>query len=185
MVSTKTWFQVAGGVVLAALVTAAFLQGRAAESTWTANDPVGECGTRALGGDIGHTSGGEVLAVQNVLSATHGLQAADNTWDADTAATVRAFQAWTGLPVDGCVNTNTWVTMRVLVVPVCAPEYSCQGPDQLLRWGPARDPRDAWFLDANCGWASWVLPDAAQSPVAPKTPYQFSRNPLAELRCEG
>lgn len=185
MVSTKMWLQIAGGVVVAALVVAAFLQGRVAEDAWTANDPVGECGTGALGGSVGQTSGGEVLAVQNVLTATHALDTADSTWDADSEKAVRAFQAWTGLPVDGCVNTNTWVTMRALVVPVCAPEYQCLGPDQLLHWGPAREARDAWFLDANCDWASWVLPGVAESPAASTTPYEFSRDPLMELRCEG
>ncbi|GAB4086701.1 hypothetical protein GCM10028784_33310 [Myceligenerans cantabricum] len=185
MVSTKTWLQVAGGVVMVALVTAAFLQGRAAGDAWTANDPVGECGTGALGGAVGHDSGGEVLAVQNVLSATHALSTADSTWDADSEQAARAFQAWTGLPSDGCVNTNTWVTMRAMVIPVCAPEYSCLGPDQVLRWGPARDARDAWFLDANCDWATWVLPGVAASPVASKEPYEFGGDPLERLGCEG
>lgn len=185
MVSTRTWLQVGGGVVVAALAVAAFLQGRVAEDTWTANDPVGDCGIGALGGSVGREAGGEVLAVQNVLSATHGLDRADSIWDPESEAAVRAFQAWTGLPVDGCVNTNTWVSMRALVVPVCAPEFRCQGPDQLLRWGPAREPRDAWFLDANCDWASWVMPGVARSPVTSSTPYEFSRERLTELRCEG
>ncbi|GAA1860807.1 hypothetical protein GCM10009751_18070 [Myceligenerans crystallogenes] len=170
---------------MAALITAAFLQGRVAEDAWTANDPVGECGTGTLGGDVGATAGGGVLAVQNVLSATHALEPATSTWDANTADAVRAFQAWTGLPANGCVNTNTWVTMRALVVPVCAPEYNCLGADQLLRGGPARGGRDAWFLDADCDWASWVQPGVAASPVGSQTAYEFSGGELAELGCEG
>lgn len=185
MVTTKTWLQVGGGVVVAALVIAAFLQGRAAEDAWTANDPVGECGTGALGGALGQTSGGDALAAQNVLAATYRLKPATSDWDANSEDAARAFQAWTGLPVDGCVNTNTWVTMRALVVPVCAPEYSCQGPDHLLRWGPARDGRDSWFLDANCGWASWVQPGVAENPIASRTAYAFRSEPVGELRCEG
>lgn len=185
MVSTRTWLQVGGGVVVTALITAAFLQGRVAEDAWTANDPVGDCGTGTFGGEMGATEGGGVLAAQNVLSATHRLTPATSTWDANTADAVKAFQAWTGLPANGCVGTNTWVTMRALVVPVCAPEYNCLGPDQLLRAGPARDGRDAWFLDADCDWASWVQPGVASDPVGSTTAYAVARDPLAKLGCEG
>lgn len=185
MVTTKTWLQAGAGVVVAALITAAFLQGRAAQDAWTANDPAGECGEASFGGEAGRTGGGEVLAAQNVLSATHGLSPIDGTWNADTDDAVRSFQAWTGLPVDGCVNTNTWVTMRALLVSACDPAYQCQGPDHLLRWGPAREGRDAWFLDANCDWASWVQPGVAESPLASQTAYGFSDDPVRELRCEG
>lgn len=185
MVTTKTWVRVGSGVVVAALIIAAFLQGRAAQDAWTANDPAGECGTGSFGGEIGQSAGGEVLAAQNVLAATHGLSPATSVWDANTHDAVRAFQAWTGLPVDGCVDTNTWVTMRAMTVAICAPEYSCQGPDHLLRWGPARDGRDSWFLDANCDWASWVQPGVARNPIASRTAYAFGSEPVGELRCEG
>jgi hypothetical protein len=176
MPTTRTWLQAGGGTVIAALVVAAVVQAVNSTAMWVSNDPVGECGA---------TSGGAVVAAQNVLSASTGLEPVDGSWDAGSAVATQAFQAYNGLPVDGCVDSGTWVTMRALLVSVCDPEFDCQGPDHRVRYTGSGGVREAYFAENDCDWGSYVLPGVARSPVASKEVIALSRDAVTEIGCEG
>lgn len=176
MPSTRTWLQAGGGAVLVALIAAAVVQAANSSANWVSNDPVGECGV---------TSGGAVVAVQNMLWAGTGLKPVDGTWDNESEVATRAFQAYNGLPVDGCVDTSTWVTMRALAVSVCDPEFACQGPDHRVRFATSDGLRDAYFAENDCDWGSFVQPGVAQSPVASNKIIALSRDAVTEIECGG
>ncbi|WP_369369758.1 peptidoglycan-binding protein [Promicromonospora sp. Populi] len=176
MPTTRTWLQAGGGTVVAALIVAAVVQAVNSSAMWLSNDPVGECGA---------TSGGAVVAAQNMLSASTGLEPVDGAWDSDSDVATRAFQAYNGLPVDGCVDTSTWVTMRALAISVCDPEFDCQGPDHRVRFGAEGGLREAYFAENDCDWGSWVLPGVAQSPVSSSTVIALSRDAVTEIECGG
>lgn len=176
MPTTRTWLQAGGGTVVAALIVAAVVQAMNSSAVWVSNDPVGECGK---------TSGGEVVAAQNMLSASTGLEPVDGAWDTESEVATRAFQAYNGLPVDGCVNTSTWVTMRALAISVCDPEFDCQGPDHRVRFAAEGGSREAFFAENDCDWGSYVLPGVAASPVSSNTVIALSRDAVTEIECEG
>ena len=176
MPTTRTWLQAGGGTVVVALIVAAVVQAANSSATWVSNDPVGQCGK---------TSGGQVVAAQNVLSAATGLEPVDGTWDAESEVATRAFQAYNGLPVDGCVDTSTWVTMRALAISLCDPDYSCQGPDHRVRYAAADGAREAYLAENDCDWGSYVLPGVARSPVASNTIIALSGDAVTLIECGG
>lgn len=176
MPTTRTWLQAGGGTVVAALLFAAVVQAMNSTAMWVSNDAVGECGK---------TSGGAVVAAQNVLSAGTGLEPVDGSWDAESEAATKAFQAYHGLPVNGCVDTGTWVTMRALLVSLCDPEFDCRGPDHRVRFDTRDGAREAYFADNDCDWGSSVLPGVARSPVASNKVMALSRDTVTEIECEG
>lgn len=176
MPTTRTWLQAGGGTVAAALIIAAIVQAVNSSAMWVSNDPVGECGA---------TSGGAVVAAQNVLWADTGLKPVDGTWDAESDVATKAFQAYHGLPVNGCVDTGTWVTMRALVVSVCDPEFDCRGPDHRVRYATAGGMREAYFAENDCDWGSYVEPGIARSPVTSNQVIALSRDAVTEIECEG
>jgi hypothetical protein len=176
MPSTRTWLQAGGGTVVAALIIAAVVQAVNSSATWVSNDPVGECGT---------TSGGAVVAAQNVLWAGTGLKPVDGSWDSASEVATKAFQAYNGLPVDGCVDSSTWVTMRALAISLCDPEFSCQGPDHRIRFGAADGSREAYFAENDCDWGSYVPPGVARSPVTSNEVIALSRDAVTEIECGG
>jgi hypothetical protein len=176
MPTTRTWLQAGGGTVVAALIIAAVVQAVNSSAMWVSNDPVGECGA---------TSGGAVVAAQNMLSASTGLTPVDGSWDAESEVATEAFQAYNGLPVTGCVDTSTWVTMRALVISVCDPEFECQGPDHRVRYAASGGLREAYFAENDCDWGSWVEPGVARSPVASNEVIALSRDAVVEIECGG
>jgi hypothetical protein len=139
------------------------------------NDPVGECG---------RTSGGAVVAAQNVLSAGTGLEPVDGAWDAESEVAAKAFQAYNGLPVNGCVDTSTWLTMRAYLISLCDPEFDCRGPDHRVRYAAPGGAREAFFDDYVCDWGSYVLPGVAASPVTSNKITALSRDAVVEIECE-
>ena len=176
MPTTRTWLQAGGGTVVAALIVAAVVQAANSSSMWVSNDPVGECGK---------ASGGAVVAAQNMLWAGTGLKPVDGSWDTESEVAAKAFQAYHGLPVDGCVDTSTWVTMRALAISVCDPEFDCQGPDHRVRYAVQGGSREAFFAENDCDWGSYVLPGVAQSPVASNKVVALSRDAITEIECRG
>lgn len=176
MPTTRTWLQAGGGTVAAALIIAAIAQAMNSSAMWVSNDPVGECGA---------TSGGAVVAAQNMLWAGTGLKPVDGSWDAESEVAAKAFQAYNGLPVNGCVDSGTWVTMRALVVSVCDPEFDCRGPDHRVRFTSAGGVRDTYFAENDCDWGSSVPPGVARSPVASDEVIALSRDAVTEIECEG
>jgi hypothetical protein len=176
MPSTRTWLQAGGGTVVAALLVAAVVQAMHSSAMWVSNDPVGECGA---------TEGGAVVAAQNVLYAGTGLEPVDGSWDAASEVAAEAFQAYNGLPVTGCVDESTWVTMRALVVSVCDPEFECQGPDHRVRYWAPGGARETYFAENDCDWGSWVPQGVALSPVASNTVVALSRDAVTEIECGG
>jgi len=176
MPSTRTWLQAGGGTVVVALIAAAVVQAVNSTAMWVSNDPVGECGA---------TSGGAVVAAQNVLSASTGLAPVDGSWDDGSTVATEAFQAYNGLPVSGCVDSGTWTTMRALLVSVCDPEFDCRGPDHRVRYAGPEGVREAYFAENDCDWGSYVLPGVAGSPVASHTIIALSRDAVTEIECEG
>ena len=176
MPTTRTWLQAGGGTVAAALIIAAIVQAMNSSAMWVSNDPVGECGV---------TSGGAVVAAQNVLWAGTGLEPVDGSWDAESDVATKAFQAYNGLPVNGCVDSGTWVTMRALVVSVCDPEFDCRGPDHRVRFTTSGGVRDTYFAENDCDWGSAVPAGVARSPVASDKIIALSRDAVIEIECEG
>ena len=175
MPTTRTWLQAGGGTVAAALIVAAVVQAMSSSAMWVSNDPVGECG---------RTSGGAVVAAQNVLSASTGLEPVDGSWDAESEVAAKAFQAYNGLPVNGCVDTSTWLTMRAYLISLCDPEYDCRGPDHRVRYTAPGGARQAFFADNECDWGSYVLPGVAGSPVTSNKITALSRDAVVEIECE-
>ncbi len=176
MPTTRTWLQAGGGTVVAALIIAAVVQAVNSSATWVSNDPVGECGK---------TSGGEVVAAQNVLWAGTGLKPVDGAWDSEAEVATEAFQAYNGLPVSGCVDTSTWVTMRALAISLCDPEFECQGPDHRIRYAAPGGSREAYFAENDCDWGSYVQPGVARSPVASNKVIALSRDAVTAIECGG
>lgn len=176
MPSTRTWLQAGGGTVVAALIIAAVVQALNSSAAWVSNDPVGECGA---------TSGGAVVAAQNVLWAGTGLKPVDGSWDGESEVATKAFQAYNGLPVNGCVDSSTWVTMRALAISLCDPEFSCQGPDHRIRFDTAGGSREAYFAENDCDWGSYVPPGVARSPVTSNEVIALSRDAVTEIECGG
>ena len=176
MPTTRTWLQVGGGTVVAALIAAAVVQAMHSSAMWVSNDPVGECGK---------TSGGSVVAAQNVLWAGTGLGPVDGSWDTESEVAAMAFQAYNGLPVDGCVGTSTWVTMRALAISVCDPEFDCQGPDHRVRYTAPGGAREAYFAENDCDWGSLVDAGVAGGPVASDQVIALSRDAVTAIECGG
>ncbi|MGI5188149.1 peptidoglycan-binding domain-containing protein [Promicromonospora sp. CA-289599] len=176
MPTTRTWLQAGGGTVAAALIIAAVVQAMNSSAMWVSNDPVGECG---------QTSGGAVVAAQNVLWAGTGLEPVDGAWDTESEVAAKAFQAYNGLPVNGCVDTSTWLTMRAYLISLCDPEFDCRGPDHRVRYTAPDGAREAFFADNECDWGSYVLPGVAASPVTSNKITALSRDAVVEIECEG
>ncbi|HEV6952910.1 MAG TPA: peptidoglycan-binding domain-containing protein [Promicromonospora sp.] len=176
MPSTRTWLQAGGGTVVAALIVAAVVQAVHSSAVWRSNDPVGECGA---------TSGGAVVAAQNVLYASTGLEPVDGSWDASSRVAAEAFQAYNGLPVTGCVDESTWVTMRALLVGVCDPGFECRGPDHRVRYWSPDGARVTYFAENDCDWGSVVPAGVARSPVSSEAVVALSRDAVTEIECGG
>lgn len=173
---SSSWVHLVGIAAGVALVAYFVAFGNQARNSWTDRPKVGACG------DV---EGGEVLAVQNALWAIEGTGDVDSTWDDGTENALRSFQAYTGLPADGCVADPTWVTLRALAVQICAPGHDCGGPNHRIAvLGAGTGLREAWFAHAGCDWGTLVSPGVAQSPVSSATTYAFGGDELAALGCE-
>ncbi|WP_125778210.1 hypothetical protein [Antribacter gilvus] len=177
---SKPWVHFVGIGVGVALVAYLVSFSDEVRYAWTDRDRVGTCENRTS-----DEQGGEVLALQSILAATTGFTPADSRWDKGTETATLALQGWTGLDPNGCVEDSTWVTMRVLAVPICAPGRDCGGPDHRVRFpGTEGDPREAWFAHDECDWGTYAFPGVVASPVSSGAVYAFGEDDLVALRCD-